>query len=67
MENAGVRRFICQSSLGVGDSRGNPNFFWKYIMFGILLRDAFADHENQENYVKQSRLDRTIVRPRLRA
>lgn len=63
MEKVGVRRFICQSTLGVGDSRGNLNVFWKYIMFGLLLRPAYADHVSQENYVKQSRLDWTIVRP----
>jgi putative NADH-flavin reductase len=63
MEKAGVRRFICQTTLGAGDSRGNLNFFWKYIMFGILLRDVFADHQKQENYVKQSHLDWIIVRP----
>lgn len=63
METAGVKRFICQSSLGVGDSRGNLNFFWKYIMFGMLLRKAYADHDLQEKYVMQSNLDWTIVRP----
>lgn len=63
MEKAGIRRFICQTTLGAGDSWGNLNFFWKYIMFGTILRDVFADHERQENYVKQSRLDWTIVRP----
>lgn len=63
MEKAGVQRFICQTTLGAGDSRGNLNFFWKYIMFGIILREAYADHERQEDYVKQSRLDWTIVRP----
>ena len=63
MEKAGVRRLICQSTLGVGDSRGNLNFFWKYIMFGLLLRPAYADHVNQENYVRQSNLDWIIVRP----
>ena len=63
MENAGVKRFICLSSLGVGDSRDTLNFFWKYIMFGILLRKAYADHERQEDYVKQSSLEWTIVRP----
>ena len=31
MEKAGIRRFICQSTLGAGDSWGNLNFFWKYI------------------------------------
>lgn len=63
MEKAGVQRFICQTTLGAGDSWGNLNFFWKYIMFGTLLRDVFADHQRQENEVKHSQLDWTIVRP----
>jgi putative NADH-flavin reductase len=63
MEKLGIRRLICQSSLGVGDSRGNLNAFWKYIMFGLLLRPAYADHARQEDYVRQSNLDWTIVRP----
>jgi putative NADH-flavin reductase len=63
MEKMGVQRFICQTTLGVGDSEGNLNFFWKYIMFGFLLRQVFADHVIQENYVKQSHLKWTIVRP----
>ena len=63
MEKAGIRRFICQSTLGAGDSWKNLNFVWKYIMFGFLLRNVFADHQRQENYVFQSRLDWTIVRP----
>ncbi|NET68870.1 MAG: SDR family oxidoreductase [Moorea sp. SIO1G6] len=63
MEKAGIRRFICQSTLGAGDSWENLNFFWKNIMFGFLLRNVFADHQRQENYVLQSGLDWTIVRP----
>jgi putative NADH-flavin reductase len=63
MEKAGIQRFICQSTLGAGDSWENLNFFWKYIMFGFLLRDVFIDHEKQEDYVKQSKLNWTIVRP----
>lgn len=63
METTGVRRLICQSTLGVGDSLGNLNFFWKHIMFGLLLRRAYADHVSQEDCVKQSKLDWTIVRP----
>jgi putative NADH-flavin reductase len=63
MEKAGIRRFVCETTLGAGDSRGNLNFFWKYIMFGMLLREAYADHEVQEQYIRQSRLDWTIVRP----
>ena len=63
MEKANVRRFISQSSLGVGDSRANLNFYWKYIMFGMLLRKAYADHGKQEQYIRESSLDWTIVRP----
>ena len=63
MEKAGVRRLICQTTLGVGDSRDNLNFFWKYVMFGGLLRPAYSDHVLQEDYVKESQLDWTIVRP----
>ncbi len=63
MEKLGIRRLICQSSLGVGDSRDNLNAFWKYFMFGLLLRPAYADHELQEDHVRQSDLDWTIVRP----
>jgi putative NADH-flavin reductase len=63
MEGAGVRRLICQTTLGVGESSGNLDFFWKHVMFGLLLRGAFADHEQQEAHVKGSALDWTIVRP----
>ena len=63
LEKVGVRRFICQSTLGAGDSWGNLNFYWKYIMFGFILRKVFADHQIQEQYIQHSNLDWTIIRP----
>ncbi|MBF6546511.1 NAD(P)-dependent oxidoreductase [Nocardia brasiliensis] len=63
MNRTGVKRLIVQTTLGVGDSKANLNFLWKYVMFGILLRQAFADHVQQEAYVRASDLDWTIVRP----
>ena len=63
MEKAGVRRLICQSSLGVGDSRANLGFLTKYVIVPVFLRHAFADHERQEAVVKKSALVWTIVRP----
>lgn len=63
MQRHGVRRFICQSTLGAGDSARYLNFFWKYIMFGLLLRPAFADHAEQERLTIASDLAWTIVRP----
>lgn len=63
MQKCGVRRLISLSSLGVGESRRNLNFLWKYLMFGLLLRAAYADHVAQEVHIKDSDLDWTIVRP----
>ena len=63
MQRNGVRRLVCLSTLGVGDSRAHLNFYWKHIMFGMLLRAAFADHVSQEEHVIRSELDWTIVRP----
>ena len=63
MQKSNVRRLICLSTLGVGDSRAHLNFYWKYIMFGMLLRAAFADHVAQEEHVMRSGLEWTIVRP----
>ena len=62
MSKMGVRRLICQSTLGLGDSWNNLNFFWKHAMFGFLLRKAFTDHQLQEKYIFNSKLDFTIVR-----
>ena len=63
MEKVGVRRLVCLSSLGVGDSSANLTAFARYILIAVFLRHAFADHERQEAIVKQSNLDWIIVRP----
>ncbi len=63
MEEAGVRRLVSQSALGVGDSRDILPFHYKYAIVPILLRHAFVDHEGQEDLIRRSRLDWTIVRP----
>jgi len=63
MQRRGVRRLICQSTLGAHESWDNLNFFWKRIMFGLILRPVFRDHELQEQLVRASGLDWTIVRP----
>ena len=63
MEKTGIKRFICQSSDGVGDSRETLPLLMKYLIVPFMLRRAFADHEIQENYIKESQLDWIIVRP----
>jgi len=63
MQETGVKRLIVQSTLGAHESWGNLNFWWKRVMFGALLRPVFKDHELQEQLVRSSGLDWTIVRP----
>jgi len=63
MQQQKVKRLICQTTLGMGESYAVLNFYWKFIMFGLLLRAVFNDHKKQEAIVKNSSLDWTIVRP----
>jgi putative NADH-flavin reductase len=63
MQAAHVKRLVCLSSFGVGDSRTDLSFFTRYIVVGIFLRHAFEDHERQEAVVKTCALDWTLVRP----
>lgn len=62
MQKAGVKRLICETTLGLGDSKGNLNLLWK-VIFGVFLRKAFKDHEVQEQHLFGSQLEFTIVRP----
>jgi nucleoside-diphosphate-sugar epimerase len=63
MQQHGVKRFICQSSLGVGDSRGKLGFLYNFLITPLFLRGLFADKAAQESLIRQSNLDWVIVRP----
>lgn len=63
MTAAGVRRFVCLTTLGMGDSRAALPFSYKYLIVPLFLRRAFADSEIQEEGIRQSQLDWTIARP----
>ena len=63
MEKLGVRRFICESSLGVGDSKGQLGFLYNFFLIPLLLHKMLADKEILEKHIKNSTLDWVIVRP----
>lgn len=63
MEKLGVRRFVCESSLGVGDSKGQLGFLYNYILIPLFIRNIFDDKEVQEAVIRNSQLDWVIVRP----
>jgi putative NADH-flavin reductase len=63
MNETGVPRLICLSSMGVGDSHQLLSLKYKYLIAPLFMRHLFADHAAQEQIIKQSNLDWTIVRP----
>jgi putative NADH-flavin reductase len=63
MQAAGVRRFVCMTTLGIGDSREALPWHYKYVLVPLLLQHAFADSEVQEGVIRASRTDWTVVRP----
>lgn len=63
MKNAGVNRFICVTGIGAGDSKGHGGFLYDRIFNPLLLRTIYEDKNRQENLIKDSDVDWTIVRP----
>lgn len=63
MKEKNVNRFICQTSLGFGDSKEVLPWHMKYIIVPFILKNAFKDHALQEKVVEESGLEWTIVRP----
>jgi putative NADH-flavin reductase len=65
MTRAGVKRLIAVTGLGAGDSRGHGGFLYDAIVFPIVLKRVYDDKDVQEQIIRRSGLDWTIVRPGL--
>ena len=63
MEKHGVKRFICETSLGIGDSRGRLGLYHTLFVIPFIIYFYFRDKELQERNIMESSLDWTIVRP----
>ena len=63
MNRTGVRRLVCITGMGAGDSRGHGGFFYDRVFQPLLLRTIYADKDRQEEIVRASGLDWIIVRP----
>lgn len=62
MRQHGVGRLVVQSSYGVGPTRDRLPLSSR-LVFAALLRPQIADHERQEELVRASGLDWTVVQP----
>lgn len=63
MKDASVKRLICITSYGVGDTRDRPSKVFKLWFRGLQLLEQLADKEEQEKVVKASDLDWTLLQP----
>jgi putative NADH-flavin reductase len=57
-----VRRLICVTGFGAGDSHGRGGFLYNAGLC-LFLGRIYSDKDVQERIIRQSRLDWTIVRP----
>jgi putative NADH-flavin reductase len=62
MEEAQVRRLICVTGFGAGDSRGRGGFLYN-AAFHLLVGRIYDDKDVQERIVRRSKLDWVIARP----
>ena len=58
-----VRRLVCVTGIGAGDSRGHGGFLYDRIVQPLFLQTVYEDKDRQEAMLRGSDLDWTIVRP----
>ena len=63
MERGGVRRLVCITGMGAGDSRGHGGLLYDRLILPLLLRNVYKDKDRQEALIRASSLDWVIVRP----
>jgi putative NADH-flavin reductase len=63
MEARHVRRFVCETSLGIGDTAGRMGLYYTFIVIPFILPFYFWDKTRQERVVAESGTDWVVVRP----
>jgi putative NADH-flavin reductase len=63
MKQTGVRRLLCVTGIGAGNSKGHGGFLYDRIFYPLLLKGVYADKDRQESLIEASDVDWTIVRP----
>ena len=65
MRTKGIKRLIAVTGLGAGDSRGHGGLLYNALLFPLVLKRVYDDKDIEEQIVRASGLDWTIVRPGL--
>ncbi len=63
MKESNVKRFVCETSLGIGDSWGKLGLYYTLFVIPLIVFFYFLDKGKQEQIIMESNLDWIIVRP----
>jgi len=63
MKVAGIRRLVCETSLGVGNSFGRLGIYYTLFVVPFILPLYYWDKHRQEEVIRASGIDWVIVRP----
>ena len=63
MRRHNVRRFLCITGIGAGDSLGHGGLWYNHIVQPFFLKTIYQDKDRQEKLVRDSDLDWMIIRP----
>jgi putative NADH-flavin reductase len=63
METHGVRRLVCETALGIGDSAWRMGLSYTFFVIPFILPFYFWDKTRQERLIAASRVTWVIVRP----
>lgn len=63
MEKSGTRRLLVVSAMGVGESKRQSPWWYRFLMVPTFLRGSTADKTAMETIVRGSGLDWVIARP----
>ena len=63
MAALGVKRLVCETSLGVGDSIGRLGLYYTLFVIPFILPFYYWDKRRQEAVIRASASEWTIVRP----
>lgn len=63
MQAQHVPRFVCETSLGIGDSAGRMGLYYTFFTIPVILPFYFWDKTRQERLIAASDIDWVIVRP----
>jgi uncharacterized protein YbjT (DUF2867 family) len=65
MQARGLKRLVAVTGLGAGDSRGRLGLLYDNLIFPLALKRIYDDKDVQEQMIRASGLEWTIVRPGL--